>query len=81
VESYHAIHLLIQVSLDDYIKMFRNECQEHLGWEEAREFEVLFATRNPRMIFEELDLNISIYERMVGCIIVRPSCTREHSLP
>ena len=43
------------MTLDDYIKVFRDECQEHLPWEEARDFEALFATKNPRMIFDGLE--------------------------
>jgi hypothetical protein len=43
------------MTLDEYIKVFRDECGEHLPWEEAREMEAVFVTRHPRTIFMELD--------------------------
>ena len=43
------------MTLDEYIKVFRDECGEHLPWEEARDMEAVFTTRRPRSIFIELD--------------------------
>jgi len=42
------------MTLDDYIKLFRDECQEHLPWEEARDMEAVFVTAHPRSIYLEL---------------------------
>ena len=36
--------------IQDYIKIFREECGEHLPWEEARDLEAVFATKSPREI-------------------------------
>jgi hypothetical protein len=43
------------MTLDDYIQIFRDECGEHLPWEEAKDMEAVFATRHPRSIFLELN--------------------------
>ena len=43
------------MTLDEYLKVFRDDCQEHLPWEEAQTMEAVFATRRPRSIFLELD--------------------------
>ena len=43
------------MTLDDYLKLFRDECGEHLPWEEAKDLEALFTARLPRPIFMELD--------------------------
>jgi hypothetical protein len=44
-----------QMTFDDYIKIFLDECREHLPCEEAKEMEAHFATCDPRPIFLELD--------------------------
>ena len=43
------------MTLEEYTKFFRDQCGEHLAWEEARDMEALFTTRNCRSIFDELD--------------------------
>lgn len=43
------------MTIDDYIKIFRDDCNEHLPWEEAKDMEAVFATRNPRAIYLELN--------------------------
>jgi NAD+--asparagine ADP-ribosyltransferase len=42
------------MTLDEYIKIFRDECQEHLPWEEARDMEAVFDSKHPRTIYLEL---------------------------
>jgi hypothetical protein len=43
------------MTLDEYIKIFREECGEHLPWEEAQDLSALFATKDAWRIFQELD--------------------------
>jgi hypothetical protein len=42
------------MTLDEYIKIFRDECGEHLPWEEARDMEAVFVSAHPRSIYLEL---------------------------
>lgn len=42
------------MTLEEYVKIFRDECQEHLGWKEARECEALWARGNSAHIYQEL---------------------------
>lgn len=43
------------MTLDDYIKIFREECGEHLPWEEARDCEGLWVTRDAVRIYEQMN--------------------------
>lgn len=43
------------MSIEEYITVFREECGEHLPWEDARDLEAVFATKSPREIILALE--------------------------
>ncbi len=43
------------MTVDQYIEIFRDECREHLNWEEAQEYAAVFATRAPFEIIRAME--------------------------
>jgi hypothetical protein len=43
------------LTIDDYIKVFREECGEHLAEHEVKELEPLFSAKEARFIFVKLE--------------------------
>lgn len=43
------------MTIEEYIEIFREECGEHLPWEEARDLEAVFITKSPRSIILALE--------------------------
>lgn len=44
------------MSYDECIAVFRDECREHLPWEEAQEYSGLFESRRNWEIFQQMSL-------------------------